>query len=126
METRAQPMKTHHAITLVPTGPSVAKSSQSRRVGSVKSRRDMQEMLEKGIADGLFVRTINIDLAITVLYYTVSAVTDRKDMYLPEGMSERQAFVQIVSTFFRGISTAEGMRLIDECLERYDPARPGN
>ena len=83
-------------------------------------------------------RTINIDLAITVLYYTVSAVTDRKDMYLrsavtdrkdmylPEGMSERQAFVQIVSTFFRGISTAEGMRLIDECLERYDPARPGN
>ena len=83
-------------------------------------------MLEKGIADGLFVRTINIDLAITVLYYTVSAVTDRKDMYLPEGMSERQAFVQIVSTFFRGISTAEGMRLIDECLERYDPARPGN
>ena len=84
------------------------------------------EMLEKGIADGLFVRTINIDLAITVLYYTVSAVTDRKDMYLPEGMSERQAFVQIVSTFFRGISTAEGMRLIDECLERYDPARPGN
>ena len=96
------------------------------REGSVKSRRDMQEMLEKGIADGLFVRTINIDLAITVLYYTVSAVTDRKDMYLPEGMSERQAFVQIVSTFFRGISTAEGMRLIDECLERYDPARPGN
>ena len=39
VETRAQPMKTHHAITLVPTGPSVAKSSQSRRVGSVKSRR---------------------------------------------------------------------------------------
>ena len=96
------------------------------REGSVKSRRDMQEMLEKGIADGLFVKTINIDLAISVLYYTASAITDRKDMYLPEGMSEREAFVQIVSTFFRGISTAEGLRLVDDCLERYDPARPGN
>ncbi len=40
------------------------------REGSVKSRRDMQEMLEKGIADGLFVKTINIDLAISVLFTT--------------------------------------------------------
>ena len=94
--------------------------------GSVKSRRDLRDMLEQGIADGLFVETINVDLAISVLYYTSSAITDRKDLLLPEGMSEREAFVQIVSNFFRGISTAEGMRLIDECLERYDPARPGN
>lgn len=92
------------------------------REGSVKSRRDMREMLEKGIADGLFVESINIDLAISVLYYTASAITDRKDLLLPEGMSEREAFVQIVSNFFRGISTAEGLRLVDDYRKRYDPA----
>ena len=47
------------------------------REGTAKSRRDLQEMLEKGIADGLFVDTINLDLAISVLYYTASAITVR-------------------------------------------------
>lgn len=93
------------------------------REGSAKSRRDLQDMLEKGIGDGLFVGTINLDLAISVLYYTASALTVRKDLILPEGMAEREAFVQIISNFFRGISTAEGMRLIDDYLERYEPAK---
>lgn len=70
------------------------------REGTAKSRRDLQEMLEKGIADGLFVDTINLDLAISVLYYTASAITVRKDLILPAGMTEREAFVQIISNFF--------------------------
>ena len=78
------------------------------REGTAKSRRDLQEMLEKGIADGLFVDTINLDLAISVLYYTASAITVRKDLILPAGMTEREAFVQIISNFFRGISTTKG------------------
>lgn len=94
------------------------------REGLAKSRRDLRRMLEQGIADGLFVATIHIDLAISVLYYTASAITDRKDLLLPEGMSEREAFVQIVSNFFRGISTPEGARLIDDYRKRYDPAGP--
>lgn len=69
------------------------------REGTAKSRRDLQEMLEKGIADGLFVDTINLDLAISVLYYTASAITVRKDLILPAGMTEREAFVQIISNF---------------------------
>lgn len=92
--------------------------------GSVKSRRDLRDMLEQGIADGLFVETINVDLAISVLYYTSSAITDRKDLLLPEGMSEREAFVQIVSNFFRGISTPEGARLVNEYRNRLDSNGP--
>ena len=90
------------------------------REGSAKSRCDLEGMLRQGIADGLFVETINVDLAISVLYYTASAITDRKDLLLPEGMGEREAFVWIVSNFFRGISTAEGVRLVDDyrrCLD---------
>lgn len=93
------------------------------REGSAKSRRDLQDMLEKGIADGLFVGTINLDLAISVLYYTASALTVRRDLILPEGMAEREAFVQIISNFFRGISTAKGLQLIDDYLECYEPAK---
>ena len=96
------------------------------REGTVKSRRDLQDMLEKGIADGLFVDTINFDLAISVLYYTSSAITVRGDLILPEGMTEREAFVQIISNFFRGIATPKGVQLIDDYLKRYEPAKTDN
>lgn len=91
--------------------------------GAAKSRRDLKEMLELGIADGLFVETFNIELAISLLYYTASAITVRKDLMLPEGMPEREAFVQIVSNFFRGISTAKGLQLVDDYLKCYEPAK---
>ncbi len=55
-----------------------------------------------------------------MLYYTASALVSRRDLLLPEGISERKAFVQIVSTFFRGISTAEGLRLVDAYRARYE------
>ena len=96
------------------------------REGSAKSRCDLGNMLRQGISDGLFVETINIDLAISVLYYTASAITDRKDLLLPEGMSEREAFVQIVSNFFRGISTPEGARLVDDYRRSLNSSGPGN
>lgn len=96
------------------------------REGAAKSRRDLKEMLELGIADGLFVDTFNIELAISLLYYTASALTVRKDLMLPEGMPEREAFVQIVSNFFRGISTTKGLLLVDDYVKRYEPAKTGN
>ena len=85
-----------------------------------RNRQDFRAMLTQGIADGLFIDNINIELAITVLYYTASAITMRRDMMLPKGISERSAFTQIVSTFFRGISTAEGLKIIDEFLKRQN------
>lgn len=91
------------------------------RMSVEKNRICMREMLEEGIADGLFTPDFNIELAITVLYHTSMALITRKDLMLPEGMSEREAFVQIVSTFFRGISTAKGMRLVDDYLKHYEP-----
>lgn len=94
------------------------------REGSAKSRCDLGKMLEQGIADGFFEATINMDLAISVLYYTASAITERKDLLLPAGMSEGEAFVQIVSNFFRGIATAEGVRLVDAYRDRLNPSGP--
>ncbi|WP_295935582.1 TetR/AcrR family transcriptional regulator [uncultured Alistipes sp.] len=92
-------------------------------VGMVKNRRSLRCMLEQGIADGLFIDYINIDLAISVLYYTASALMTHKDMMQPVDMTQREAFVQIISTFFRGISTTKGLQLIDENMKRYDLAK---
>ena len=49
----------------------------------------------------------------------------RKELMLPAGMTEREAFVQIISNFFRGISTAKGLRLIDDNLKRYELTKYG-
>lgn len=60
----------------------------------------------------------NLDLAITMLYHTASVLVKRRDLVLPEGMTEREAFIQVISTFFRGIATAKGLELIDEYKNR--------
>lgn len=93
--------------------------------GTAKTRSDFGKMLEKGITEGLFTDRFNMDLAITVLYYTASAIVSRKDLLLPDGMTDREAFVQIISNFFRGISTAKGLEIVDAYLKRYDPAHRG-
>lgn len=95
------------------------------REGMEKNRRSLRGMLDQGIVDGLFVDNINIDLAISVLYYTASALVARKELMLPAGMTEREAFVQIISNFFRGISTAKGLRMIDDNLKRYELTKYG-
>lgn len=88
--------------------------------GQEKNRRALRDMLAQGIAQGLFIDRFNIGLAITVLYHTATAVATNHEIDLPEGITEREAFIQIISSFFRGISTAEGMALIDDCLRRYE------
>lgn len=92
----------------------------------VKNRTSLRSMLEQGIEAGLFVNNFNIDLSISVLYYTASAIVTRRELMLPDGMSEREAFVQIISNFFRGISTAKGLQLIDDNLKRYRLSKTGN
>lgn len=84
------------------------------REGMGKNRESLRRMLEQGIADGLFVADFNLDLSISVLYYTASAIVTRRELLLPAGMDEREAFVQLISNFFRGISTQKGLQTIDE------------
>lgn len=84
-----------------------------------KNRQEFRRMLEEGIAQGFFIDDINIDLAIAVFYHTAEAITARRGLILPEGLSQRSAFRQIVSTFFRGVSTARGGEIIDRCIRRW-------
>ncbi|WP_296002433.1 TetR/AcrR family transcriptional regulator [uncultured Alistipes sp.] len=92
--------------------------------GREKNYRDFRRMLEIGVEEGLFVSDFNFDLAISMLYYTASGLMNHRLEIVPSGMSERDAFVQIVGNFFRGISTRKGLELVDEYKRRYTPPRP--
>lgn len=47
------------------------------REGTENNRRELRSMLERGIAAGLFTSGFHIELAISVLYYTASALLKR-------------------------------------------------
>ena len=89
------------------------------REGAARNREELRGMLRRGIDEGLFIDNFNIDLAISVLYYTASTVTHH-ELILPGEITEREAFLQIVSTCFRGISSAEGLHLVDLYRLRYE------
>lgn len=84
-----------------------------------KDRQRLHQMLEQGIQEGLFISNFHIDLLISVLYYTVSTVKSPEHFQLPEDISPKQAFLQIIRNFFRGIATTEGLKLIDDYSKKY-------
>ena len=83
-----------------------------RETGEKGSLR-FKTAIARCVDDGLLDRHVNIDLALTMLYYMAIGIVARKDVMLPEGVSAREAFIHVVIMFFRGISTPEGMRIID-------------
>ena len=78
--------------------------------GTVRFKKSIQECVDEGFLDGSF----NIDLAITLLYYTAMGVVVRRDVVFPAGVSVRDAFMHVVVCFFRGIATEKGLRVIDD------------
>lgn len=84
-----------------------------------QGRLCFREMLERGISEGLFTTQINIDLAIAVLYHTTMALVTHRSELVPDGVSDREAFMQVVSTFLRGVATLKGAALVDDYLTRY-------
>lgn len=84
-----------------------------RELGSSSTER-FKRAIERCVEQGLLDNKANIDLAITMLYYMAAGIVARKDVIMPEGLSVREAFLSVVILFFRGISTSEGLRIIDE------------
>ena len=78
--------------------------------GTKRFKQSIEECVKMGLLDD----KANIDLAITMLYYMAAGIVARKDFIMPEGVSVREAFISVVIMFFRGISTSEGLRIIDD------------
>lgn len=84
----------------------------NRETGRSGSER-FKQAIERCVEQGFFDKNANIDIALTMLYYMAIGIVSRKDVILPEGVSARKAFINIVILFFRGISTPCGMSVID-------------
>lgn len=80
----------------------------------------LREMIIALIDEGLIESTVNVDLSVTIFYYTITVVFGQRDnIVLPEGVTEKDALMYTMVNFFRGIATVEGVRRIDELKERY-------
>lgn len=92
------------------------------RVAEASMRNALERLrntIRHYIDEGLFSSNINIDLSITIFYYTASNIFGRANVVLPEGVTEKEVFMYTMVHFFRGLATARGMELIDEYIEKH-------
>ena len=79
----------------------------------------LREKLNNLVAEGLISEMVNIDLSITMFYYTSMGLMRRHGrLVLPNGVTEQDALRYTIVNFFRGISTLKGVEQIDEYLTR--------
>lgn len=83
-----------------------------------KGYAELKTKLEKSIEDGFLLGSINYDLAISILSYSIYGIFSNRDLKLPSNVSEVEAFKYVVTYFLRGIATEKGIRMIDEFVEK--------
>ena len=77
----------------------------------------LREKLTRLVEEGLISEVVNIDLSITMFYYTSMGLMRRHGrLVLPEGVTEQDAFRYTIVNFFRGIATLKGVEQIDEYI----------
>jgi AcrR family transcriptional regulator len=77
----------------------------------------LREKLNALVKEGLISEMVNIDLSITMFYYTSMGLMHRNGrLVLPNGVTEQEAFRYTIVNFFRGIATLKGVEQIDKYL----------
>ena len=77
----------------------------------------LREKLNKLIEEGLVAKSVNVDLSVTMFYYTSMGLLRRQgQLILPEGITEADAFRYTIVNFFRGIATLKGVEQIDDYI----------
>lgn len=78
----------------------------------------LRKKLQEGVDGGYLVKNVNYELAISVFSYSIFGIISNQKAILPNNVSEKEAFVYVVTYFIRGIATEKGRKLIDEYLEK--------
>ena len=82
---------------------------------------ELRTKLNRLVEEGLISEMVNIDLSITMFYYTSMGLMRRHGrLVLPNGVSEQEAIRYTVVNFFRGIATLKGVAQTDEYLAQKD------
>ncbi|MDR2913042.1 MAG: TetR/AcrR family transcriptional regulator [Alistipes sp.] len=79
------------------------------------------ELLDRGIEEGLLMPDMNKELALMTLVYSMAAIFDKKHRGVPAHhvVSPTLAFEYVIVNFFRGLSTHKGIEIIDELVKNY-------
>ena len=86
---------------------------ENRDYGLAMLRQRLNQLIE----EGLVAKTVNVDLSVTMFYYTSMGLMRRQgQLILPEGVTEADAFRYTIVNFFRGIATLKGVEQIDNYL----------
>ncbi|MBR6655937.1 MAG: TetR/AcrR family transcriptional regulator [Alistipes sp.] len=87
--------------------------TENREYGLATLREKLNHLVEEGLISEM----VNIDLSITMFYYTSMGLMRRHGrLVLPDGVSELEAFRYTIVNFFRGIATVKGVEQIDAYL----------
>ena len=93
---------------------------ENRDLGLAQLREQLLSLVELGLVD----TNVNIDLAVTMFYYTSMGLIRRHSkLVLPEGVSEESAYAYMVVNFFRGIATLKGVEQIDAYIREKNEKR---
>ena len=84
-----------------------------------RNRDRLRAALQKGVDDGLLDRTIDVDLSVAMLGWSLSGVLDTRKATLPQNISPEYALRYVVINFLRGISTVKGIEAIDAFLRKF-------
>ncbi len=82
----------------------------------------LKSMLQQGVEQGYFLPHLSVDTTVAVFTNAVYGVLTPKNGLadkLPDIESQEDAMKYILTYFFRGISTAKGIKLFDKYLENY-------
>ena len=84
--------------------------TENRDYGLAMLRKKLTRLVEEGLISEM----VNIDLSITMFYYTSMGLMRRHGrLVLPNGVTEQDAFRYTIVNFFRGIATLKGVEQID-------------
>lgn len=84
-----------------------------------RNRDRLRAAFQKGVDDGLLDATIDVDLAVAMLGWSLSGVVDTRQATLPSNITPEYALRYVVINFLRGISTVKGMEIIDTFLSKF-------
>lgn len=88
--------------------------TKNRDQGLAMLRKRLSELVEEGFVS----EKVNIDLSITMFYYTSMGLMRRAGrLVLPDGVTEKEAFRYTIVNFFRGIATLKGVEQIDQYIK---------
>ncbi len=85
---------------------------------SAERQAVFRKALERGVKAGLLNPRADLDIAITMLQFlSVSIMTESEGLQLPKNMTPQSAFLEIMTTVIRGISTTKGIAVLDSYMD---------